>query len=224
MITGLYNIDPSESGRINNLVTKADNYGNQTQHWNGVEVNFTARVRQGLTLQGGTSTGRTTPDTCEIRAQLPEIAALNPYCHVVPPFTTQVKGLASYTVPRIDVQVSSAFQSLPGGQLAGNYAFPNAVIVPSLGRNLSGNAQTATVNLVEPGTLYGNRITQIDLRIGKVVKFAGWRSQYSVDLYNALNSSAIQTYNQTFIVNGAWLSPTLIMPARFAKITVQFDF
>lgn len=224
VISGLYNVDPSQSGRIDNLVQKADNFGTQTQHWNGVEVNFSARVRQGLTLQGGTSTGRTTTDSCEIRAQVPEIALVNPYCHVEPPFKTQVKGLATYTVPKIDVQISSTFQSLPGGALSGNYAFSNAAIVPSLGRNLSGNAQTATVNLVMPGDLYGDRINQIDLRIGKVTRFGKWRTQFSVDLYNALNSSAVQSYNQTFIVNGAWLTPTLILPARFAKLTAQIDF
>ena len=82
----------------------------------------------------------------------------------------------------------------------------------------------ATVNLVAPGTLYGDRINQIDFRAGKVVQLGRLRTQFSVDLYNALNSSAIQTYNQTFIVNGAWLTPTLVLPARFAKLTAQVDF
>jgi hypothetical protein len=224
VISGLYNVDPSQSGQIDELVQKADNFGTRTQHWNGVEVNFTARIRNGLTLQGGTSTGRTTTDSCEIRAKLPETAPLDPYCRVEPPFRTQVKGLASYTVPKVDVQVGTAFQSLPGGGLGANYAFSNAVIVPSLGRPLSGNAPNATVNLVQPSTIFGDRINQIDLRIGKVLRFAGYRTQFSVDLYNALNSSAIQTYNQTFIVGGAWLTPTLILPARFVKITAQLDF
>ena len=82
----------------------------------------------------------------------------------------------------------------------------------------------AGVNLLGHGSLYGDRINQIDLRIGKILKFGGWRTQFSVDLYNALNSRPIQTYNQTFIVGGAWLTPTLILPARFAKITAQLDF
>src|SRR5206468_6398015 len=118
-----------------------------------------------------------------------------------------------------EVLVSSALQSVPGGTLAANYSFPNSVVFSSLGRNLSGNAQNAVVNLVAPGTLYGDRINQIDFRAGKVVQLGRLRTQFSVDLYNALNSSAIQTYNQTFIVNGAWLTPTLVLPARFAKLT-----
>ncbi len=58
----------------------------------------------------------------------------------------------------------------------------------------------------------------------KVLRFGRTRVQVGVDLYNALNSSAIQTYNQTFIANGNWLTPTLILPARFAKISAQVDF
>jgi hypothetical protein len=223
-IAELYNVKPDKSGQTNNFVSRASNYGSQTQVWNGVEVNLTARIRNGLTLQGGTSTGRRTDDNCEIRAKLPEINPLNPYCHVEPPFKTQVKGLASYMIPKIEVGASAAFQSIPGGVLQANYAYPNSVIQMTLGRPLSGNAQTATINLVAPGLVYGDRINQIDLRIGKLVRFAGLRSQFSVDFYNALNSSAIQSYNQTFIVNGAWLTPTAILPARFAKLTAQIDF
>jgi hypothetical protein len=226
----LYNVDPSQFGRTANVVNLADNLGlSQTQHWNGVEVNVSARMRQGLTFQGGTSTGRTSTDTCAIRAALPVTAPTNPYCHVDNPFLTQVKGLVSYIVPKIDVALSSAFQSIPGGNLAANYAVPNAVVAQSLGRSLAGNAQNVTVNLVAPGVLQGDRINQIDVRAGKILKFGRLRTQFSVDLYNTLNTSAIQTYNQTFIPtaatgSSAWLAPQSILPARFLKLTAQIDF
>ncbi|MGH9239269.1 MAG: carboxypeptidase regulatory-like domain-containing protein, partial [Vicinamibacterales bacterium] len=113
-IAGLYDVVPTLSGVTDNYQTFADVYGHRRRHWNGVEVNFTARVRGGLTFQGGTSTGRRIDDTCEIRAALPETATLDPYCHIEPPFLTDFKGLGSYTIPRIDVQVSGTFQSLPG--------------------------------------------------------------------------------------------------------------
>jgi hypothetical protein len=223
-VTGLYDVAPTLFGQTNNFITRADNFGSQTQHWNSVEINLTARVRQGLTFQGGTSTGRLTTDNCEIRAQLPETSPLNPYCSVVPPFLTQFKGLASYTIPRVDVQLSGTVQSIPGANLAANFSVPSATVAQSLGRPLAGSAAFATVNLVTPGAIQGDRINQIDLRVGKVLRFGRARVQVSVDLYNALNSSAIQTYNQTFIANGNWLTPTLILPSRFAKITGQIDF
>ena len=153
------------------------------------------------------------------------MAMLNPYCHVEPPFRTQVKGLASYLIPKVDVQVSAALQSLPGNSLAANYTSA-AAITAGLGRAPTGAINTLAINLVEPGTVFGDRINQIDLRIGKLVRFAGLRSQFSVDIYNALNSSAVQPngYNQSFIPAGNWLVPTAILPARFAKLTAQIDF
>jgi hypothetical protein len=224
----IYNVDPSQFGRTDNLVNLARNLGlRQTQHWNGVEVNVSARVRNGLTLQGGTSTGRTSTDTCDVRAALPETAPTNPYCHVDNPFLTQVKGLASYVVPKIEVSLSTAFQSLPGANLNANYTVPAAQLAAAFGRPATG---VTTVNLVAPGTLQGDRINQIDFRAGKIVRFHGFRAQFSVDLYNALNANPIQTYQQTFIVpapaNGSssWLAPQGILPARFAKFTAQFDF
>ena len=82
----------------------------------------------------------------------------------------------------------------------------------------------ATVNLSTPGTPYGDRINQLDFRAGKVLRFGRTRTQLSLDLYNLLNFDAIQSYNQTFVVNGSWLTPTGILAARFAKITAQIDF
>ena len=230
VVSDLYNVKPAKFGQQDNFVTHASNYGDQSQTWNGVEVNVTARVRGGLSLQGGTSTGRTVSDYCEIRARLPELSIgingstlgpNNPYCHVEPPFKTQLKGLASYTLPKVDVQVSAALQSIPGTTLSADYS-ANAALGAALGRPATG--ANNVVKLVNPGDVYGDRINQLDLRIGKIVRFAGVRSQFSVDVYNAMNSNAIQTYNQAFIQNGAWLTPTLILPARFAKLTAQIDF
>jgi hypothetical protein len=95
-------------------------------------------------------------------------------------------------------------------------------VATSLCRNLAGNAPNVTVNLIAPGSVYGDRITELDFRVAKVLKFGRTRSQVAVDIYNLLNSSAVQTYNQTY--GPAWLTPTLVLPARFAKVSAQFDF
>lgn len=227
----IYDVDPSQSGRTSNLVNLSDNLGvSQIQHWNGVEINFTARIRDGLTLQGGTSTGRTSTDSCEVRATFPETAPTNPYCHVDNPFLTQARGFASYIVPKIDVALSMTFQSIPGNNLSANYAYTNAQVAPLLGRSLSGNRQNITVNLLAPGTLQGDRTNQIDIRLGRIFRFGGYRTQFSVDVYNLSNSGRIGTYQQTFIIpnpatlSQKWLAPQAILPARFFKLTAQFDF
>jgi len=108
--------------------------------------------------------------------------------------------------------------------LAANYAAPNSAIVPSLGRRLSGNAANATVNLIAPGTRYGDRINQLDLRIGKTFHVSGARLLLALDIYNALNSSAVLTYDSTFVPGGAWLQPLAILTPRFFKLTAQIHF
>jgi len=228
VVTGFVNAD---STALNNLVTKASNFGNQYEHWNGIDVSVNTRLGQGLTAQGGVGIGRTMTDNCEIVAKLPGLLGPLPasYCHVEEPWLTQVKALAAYTIRPIDVQVSGTFQSNPvttgstGASLAANYNVPSAVAQANgLGRPLTAGAANMTVNLIKPSTLYGDRITELDFRVSKILRHGRTRTQVSVDLYNALNSSAVQTYNQTY--GPAWLTPTLILPARFVKITGQFDF
>jgi hypothetical protein len=235
-IAGLYDVNPDKFGLVSNIVTYAPNYGSQRQYWHGVDVNVTARLQGGLTVQGGTSTGRQVIDYCEIRQAIPEqtpvpapgslqVGPTNPYCRVVEPFQTQLKGLATYLIPRVDLQISGTFQSRPGVMLAANYNVPNAVVAPSLGRPLSGGAANVTVNVVTPGELYGDRVNQLDLRVAKVLRFGRTRSSIGVDVYNVLNSAAVLGYNQTYSpISTAWLTPTSVLSARFARISVQTDF
>ena len=101
-----------------------------------------------------------------------------------------------------------------------------------LGRAPTGaNATSVTVNLVEPGTLYGDRVNEFDIRLAKIVRFGRTRTNVGFDLYNILNSSPILSYQQAFspaIAAGAgaaaWLAPTGVLQPRFWKFSVQVDF
>ena len=228
IVTGFVN---ANSTAVNNLLTKANAYGNQFEHFNGVDLSANARLASGLTVQGGYSTGTTMTDNCDIVAKLPELLGTQPasFCHNETPWLWTLRGLATYMVPRIGVQVSGTFQSnqttsgSTGVSLAANYNVPSAVAQANgLGRPLTAGAANQTVNLVAPNSLYGDRINEFDLRFAKILKYGRTRSQISADLYNAPNSSAVQTYNQTY--GPAWLTPTQILPARYVKITAQIDF
>jgi hypothetical protein len=222
VIDGVYDLTPAKFGvPADNYITFAKNYGEQIERWNGVDVTVNARPRPGVLLMGGVSTGRTTSDTCDIKARLPEIAPLNPYCHVETAFLTQVKFLGTYTIPRVDVQVAGTYQSLPGPEIAALYNAPSAVVARSLGRPLSGGAANATVNLVEPGTMYGERRNQIDLRVGKILRAGRTRTTANLDLYNLFNANPVLAENNNFAV---WRRPTTILPARFVKLSLLFDF
>jgi hypothetical protein len=144
------------------------------------------------------------------------------FCHVQGTFLTQLKLLGAYTVPRIGVQISASLQSLPGPEITASYVATNAVVAPSLGRNLAGNAANVTVSLVEPRSMYSDRINQLDLRFNKIVRFARTtRASVGLDVYNALNSSAVLSLNNAF---ATWQQPQAILPARFAKVVLQLDF
>jgi hypothetical protein len=229
----LYNLNPDKVGQVNNLFTLASNYGKEMEHWNGVDVNLSFRLGAGTNIQGGLSTGRTSMDVCDLRAKLPElsltggltapysIGSTNPTCHIDGAFLTQVKFLGTYAVPKVDVQLSASYRSLPGPNIVANYIATNAVTQPSLGRPLSAGAANVTVNLVEPGTIYGEQTNLLDLRFSKIFKVAKYRTSVNLDLSNALNSSGVTSYNNNF---ATWQQPTGIHLARFAKFSVNFDF
>jgi hypothetical protein len=101
---------------------------------------------------------------------------------------------------------------------------PNAVAAQSLGRNLSGNAPFAQVNLLAPGQMRSQRVNILDLRIGKLLRFGEARANIALDLYNALNLDTVLNQNFTFVPGGQWLVPTGVLTARTAKITLQYDF
>ena len=110
-------------------------------------------------------------------------------------------ALGSYIIPKVDVQVSGTLRSDPGGQLAANWSAPNSATV-GLNRPFAGlGSPTITVNLIEPGTLYGERVNQVDMRFAKMLRFGRTRSTVGIDVYNLVNSSAVLTYNQTFFPN-----------------------
>ena len=87
----LYNVVASGFGRTSNNITRANNFGTQYQSFNGMLVSFSARIRNGLTLQGGVNSGVTVTDSCEIREALPETNPTNPYCHNAPGWVTGMR-------------------------------------------------------------------------------------------------------------------------------------
>jgi hypothetical protein len=243
VVPGLYDVVPEKMGQVANLVTNSAQFGEWSQYFNGANVNVQVRARKGLTLVAGGSAGQTVTDNCDVRAHLPELSTaivgtstfgagllnsavtpVSPYCHVATGFLPQVRGLISWAVPRLGVQVSSTFQSKPGAMLVANYAVPDSAVVPSLGRSLSGNAANVTVNLIPPGSMYGDRINQLDVRVAKAFRFGRTETLLAVEAYNALNSSAVLAYNTAFVPGGTWPQPTTILTPRLVKLTAELTF
>jgi hypothetical protein len=243
MISGLYDVVPEKVGQIDHFVTTSESYGAWRQAFNGFDLTVNIQEVDGVTLVGGVSVGQTGANNCDVRARLPELATTtmgtspfgagllasavtptSPYCDVDFGWLPQVRGLAAYHVPKIDVQVSAVVQSKPGAMLAANYAASNSEVAPSLGRDLSGNAPNVTVNLLQPGTMYGDRINQVDVRAAKSFRLWRTRTTLGVDVFNAFNSSTVLTYNNTFVPGGTWLQPLTILSPRFIRLTGEIDF
>jgi hypothetical protein len=117
--------------------------------------------------------------------------------------------------------VSGTYQSLPGPMILANYNALNATVSPALGRSLSGNAANLPVTIVDPGALYGDRTNQIDMRVGKILRFGRAKTTVNLDVYNILNGNPVLTLNNNF---ASWQRPSSILVGRFAKISAQFDF
>jgi hypothetical protein len=213
-ISGLF--DPNGVLPVRNVVKNAKEFGRQQAHWNGFDVTVDARLQNGLLLQGGVSTGNEMTDNCDVAAKVDNPSTR--FCHVETGYLPQYKGIASYTLP-YEVRISGSLQSIPGPQVAANQVY--AGVIPSLGRAPIGG-QT-TVNLIEPGTVYGDRLNQVDLRFTKIVRTGSRaRLDLNVDVYNAFNSDAILTQQNAF--GAAWQLPLSVIQPRFVKFSARWDF
>jgi hypothetical protein len=234
-VGGLVDVNPEKRGQVRNYVTSAKHYGRQIEHWNGVDLGVNVRVSR-IVIQGGVSTGRTSTDVCGVAARVPEVlgtgGALSvrqiawslDQCHVDTKFLTQTKWRGTYTLPRIDVQFAGTVASTPGPEIQANYVATNAVVQPALGRPLTGTAN-ATVWLLDPGTAYGERLTQIDARVAKAWRAGRLRAALNFDLYNLLNANPVTAMNLNYSGAGAgWLQPQAILAARLFKLSLQIDY
>jgi hypothetical protein len=231
-----------------NYVTFEEDYGpSRTAYWHGIDININTRMQNGLTFQGGTSTGRGVQDWCAVGAALPELfnTTLPPgagrrqtaACQVTESWLTQFRGFVGYVIPRIDVQVSAGVQLKPGtlgiggndaatngNSLRADVPTSNAIIRQSLGRPPTGGLPTGntTLDALLPGQLYGDRVNQVDLRVGKIVRFGRTRTLVGFDLYNLFNANPGLTYNQAYATN--WPRPTTVLLPRFVRFNATVDF
>ena len=81
------------------------------------------------------------------------------------------------------------------------------------------------MNLLTPQTRFAPRRNNIDFRVAKILRYGRTRTQVGVDIYNLTNTDVATTFNQAYSpASTAWLTPTAIQPARYARIGAQIDF
>jgi hypothetical protein len=231
--------------------------------WNGVDTNFVWRGTdrfglRGLRVNGGTSTGRAVRDLCYASLDGPNVRqhdGVTPACNPYTRWETNVRGTASYTIPKVDVLLATVFQWRPGVERSANYTFTKDEVTweptsasratapcpagPTAGQvgcfvDTGGGITTTdvTVNLLNPGELYGEGYSIFDLKLGKNLRFANKRVNIGVDIYNLFNNDAIRAYendldqadNPATPVIEQYGQATELLSPRFIRLSIQFDF
>ncbi|MEO8259409.1 MAG: TonB-dependent receptor [Acidobacteriota bacterium] len=205
----IYSVSSTKFGQVNELDTNSDL---NRRMFRGVDATFNLRLPGGGALTGGTSTGHTVTTTCEV-----EDLNATRFCDQTQydiPFLTAFK--LSGTYPLIyGIRVAGSFQSTPGSERSITYQVVRA-LVPGLSQ------ASVSVRLNQPGTLYNDRINQLDFSLSKAFRAAGAEVRPTVDLFNMLNANPVtgqvNAYGSSLNNVTAILAPRLV---RFG-VTVKF--
>jgi hypothetical protein len=167
-------------------------------------------------------------DLCGAQVNRPDVRQNEgnpPECNPNTRWETNVRGTAAYTIPKVDVLVSTVFGWRPGVERAANHAFtkdqitwetssayratlacPAGATAGQVGCFVGSPGSTAntatqqTINMLNTGELYGEGYSIFDVKIGKNLRFASKRVNIGVDIYNIFNNDAVRTYQDNFDV------------------------
>ena len=214
----VYNLNRAKQGQVNILDKNSTDRSKTSRTYDGLEVNFSARLPQGSNIFGGWSADRTVNVDCEN-----ENDTLRPgpnslrFCDQSQrdiPFRSDFKLVGAYPLP-LEFQVGAAFQSYAGDQLNVTWSVPSALFP-------GGRTQSVTVNLIPPGTKYLERWNQLDLSLRKIFNVKKTRLDVSLDVFNALNGNVVLSETQAF---GPSLgNPTSILQPRLLRISGSVKF
>jgi hypothetical protein len=224
--------------------------------WHGFDTNAVWDGPWGIRVNGGTSTFRAYRDTCTAMLDAPNVRGREGHefeagCATKVPWQTRLTGSASYTVPWVDVLLSTVFQSLPGPEITGMATYdksqliwnpesafrattPCAVATNGVGCvGATRNTTSAMVPLLLNNEVFGERTTFFDLKVAKILRIRDTRATIGVDIYNVFNSDAINSYNATYTPDNPltpavevnnWMNPMGLIAPRFVRLSVQLSF
>jgi hypothetical protein len=234
----------------NSLIRFSDDFGGETNMYQGFDVNLEGRFRNGAFLKGGIAATSRTFDNCNLLQAGPEGATVlataagpeeysdgSRYCHRDYPYRPDVKLSGSYPLPW-GIQLAGTYQFSRGVQTGGagpsilaSYTLSNTLVNPIIGKNWTA-VGSRTIALIREGLEYGeHNLSQLDIRLGKRFDVGRARVRVDFDLYNVFNSSWPYTVTNTYSTNAAasaaasqWLRPTNVLQHRFFKFGGQLSF
>lgn len=250
-ICGFHDVNPAYFGKVQNYITKASDFGGQSETYNGFDFQVNARFgKNGRGLAtGGFATGTTDYNDCAIATNYPNVTVAQTnsiatitsntttpaqFCHFQLPWRAQSqwKAAVTYPLPWYGIETALVFQNLGGFAFNSNYVATNAQISQSLGRNLSAcgasttcsTTETLTNALYSPFSQSESRLNQLDLRISKVVGIKRVSIKSNFDIYNSTNNNAIISESTTYSTSTSYLKPLTILGPRLYKLGFNINF
>jgi hypothetical protein len=184
-VCGLYNVSARSSAGLERDAASQD-FGEDKEIYDGVDVYLSARLGEGVVVQGGTSTGRTLTDQCFV-VDSPQ-ALLNCRCAAV---SRRRSSDWRYPLPWAGSRRRPRIQSLPGPQITAVALHQRrgpgrSVAISSAGAN-------GTVDRTADRSRHDVRRSPESARLplSQDLQHAGKpRIQANMDLFNAFNASA----------------------------------
>jgi hypothetical protein len=226
-VCGLYDLSPAAFIRPQqNYRTTASTYGSQKETFNGVDVSVNVRLPHRVQLFGGVSSGTSNNSGNALVNSTEACFVVNSpqalrFCNLQYPWRTGVKMLGTVGLPW-NIDLSATFQDNPGPEIDANLTVTSAAVRFQIPGRTALSGGTATVPLIQPGTVFADRIYQVDVRASKTIAIGGTKLRAIIDIGNLFNGSTVLLQNNTYGNN--WLRPAYIMPGRLIKPTIELTF
>ena len=246
-VCGVMDLKPSafaSGGAANSLIRFSDDFGGETNLYQGFDINLESRFRNGAFLKAGMAATARTFDNCNLLAAGLDAVVTAAWqgteiyddgstaCHREYGYRPDVKLSGSYTLPW-DVQLAGTFQHSRGIQnggagpsLTASWPVTSAVAAANGARAWTG-AASRTINLMREGLDYGkHNLNQLDLKLAKRFTIGKVRLRGDFDLYNVFNSSWPYTVTTVYstAASSAWQRPTNVLQHRFFKLGGHISF
>jgi hypothetical protein len=182
--------------------------------YQGVDAIVRARLTNGTVLAGGTSTGQLRSQMCEV--ENPNAMRFCDQRQFDVPYLTTLKLSGTYPLPWSGLRVGVVFQSRPGTERVHSYTVTRAQL-PQLT-----TVSSVSVRLNEPGSLYLDRINQLDVSVaGTLALGRKVRVRPQLELFNLLNVSPVLTERTQFPFQG---TPQRILNGRLIRLGMQVEY
>ena len=194
--------------------------------WNGFEVILDGELPRGGFMTASVTAGTNKNHFCH-RARLDRPNDLR-FCETRMPYRPMGKLSGALPLP-FDTMISGLVQVFPGAPIQATYEvtavdFPGLV---NLGAADDAN-RSLTVDLIEPGTVFEDYTTEMQLRFSKVVTINDVRTRFYMDATNITNRARVTARNRYYggdgVKNPDFLRINQIEPGRRLSFGMQMYF